>query len=106
MKKYEYKAKVIEVIDGDTVKLDVDLGFYTHLHIRGRLGNINAPEGKNTEAAKFLAEYLPVGCSVLISVKKTQEKYGRWVVEIFKEGESMSTSLNSLLLARGLVNPY
>jgi endonuclease YncB( thermonuclease family) len=37
-------AKVIDVIDGDTLRLDVDQGFSTHAHVAVRLADVRAPE--------------------------------------------------------------
>ena len=41
---YTYRAKLVKVVDGDTVDLDVDLGFHTTLRIRGRLIGVDTPE--------------------------------------------------------------
>ena len=41
---YEYKAKLIRVIDGDTVDAMIDLGFDTWVKKRVRLAGINAFE--------------------------------------------------------------
>ena len=41
---YTYKAKLKRVIDGDTVDLVVDAGFYISVHQRFRLKGIDAPE--------------------------------------------------------------
>jgi len=51
---YEYSAKLIRVIDGDTVDCTIDLGFDIHVNKRVRLAGINAPESrtKNLEEKK------------------------------------------------------
>lgn len=86
---YTYKATVLKVVDGDTVDIDIDLGFTIHVRQRVRLAGINAPE-KNTEegmaSATFLRERLPVGHQVLIKSSKPGggDKYGRylaWIIE-------------------------
>lgn len=41
---YDYKARVLEVHDGDTIKVDIDLGFHLHFKTDLRLEYINAPE--------------------------------------------------------------
>lgn len=41
---YEYKAKILEVIDGDTFILDIDLGFDIKIKITCRLLGIDTPE--------------------------------------------------------------
>mgnify|MGYP001304981027 FL=1 len=41
---YEYKAKVLRVVDGDTVDVLIDVGFSTFKKERVRLHGINTPE--------------------------------------------------------------
>ena len=99
---YKYSATVIKVVDGDTVDLNLDLGFKLRFQLRGRLTGINAPEGKQTEAADWLHQQLPIGKIVTVETKKTQEKYGRWLVTIFLDDKN----LNLELLEKGLAFPY
>jgi micrococcal nuclease len=42
---YEYRCKIVKIIDGDTVDVDIDLGFGVWLHKeRVRLYGIDTPE--------------------------------------------------------------
>ena len=41
---YEYKAKIIKVVDGDTVDVEIRLGFKISLQERLRLFGIDTPE--------------------------------------------------------------
>lgn len=105
---FEYHATVLRVVDGDTIDLDVDLGFHIHVQQRVRLAGINAPE-HGTEAGdaatKFLKELLfgmrtTAFQQVTIQSSKPPrtEKYGRWLADVTTEhGESVS----ELLLAAG-----
>jgi len=43
---YEYKAKCIRVVDGDTIDCEIHLGFDITIRERVRLANINAPESR------------------------------------------------------------
>lgn len=44
---YKYCAKVMSVYDGDTIRVDIDLGLKTWIKNESiRLNRINAPEGK------------------------------------------------------------
>tara|TARA_R100000152_G_C6781221_1_gene215258 strand:- start:2292 stop:2663 length:372 start_codon:yes stop_codon:yes gene_type:complete len=43
---YRYNAKLIRVVDGDTIDADIDLGFDVHVKKRIRLAGINAPESR------------------------------------------------------------
>ncbi len=46
---FEYNAKVLRVVDGDTVDAMVDLGFTTFKKVRIRLHGINAPESRTRD---------------------------------------------------------
>ena len=47
---YEYRCKVIKVIDGDTVDVDIDLGFDIMLRDeRGRIMGIDTPESRTRD---------------------------------------------------------
>lgn len=54
---YQYHIKVVRVIDGDTLEVDLDLGFYTRIRTRLRLFGVNCPE-LNTDAGKAAREYV------------------------------------------------
>ena len=43
---YNYNAKCIKVVDGDTIDAEIDLGFDIKVTKRIRLGGINAPESR------------------------------------------------------------
>ena len=48
---HEYRAKVIKIVDGDTVDLDIDLGFDVVLaNQRVRLYGIDTPESRTRDA--------------------------------------------------------
>ena len=46
---YEYNAKLIRVIDGDTVDASIDLGFDVWVKKRIRLHGIDAPESRTRD---------------------------------------------------------
>lgn len=83
---YEYVCKLSRVVDGDTVIIDVDLGFTVHVNVGFRLLGINAPEvvgvtHKDGLAAKqHLSTLLGQGTIVVKSLKPLKtDKYGRWL---------------------------
>jgi micrococcal nuclease len=87
---YEYAATVIGVVDGDSVRLDVDLGFSIRQRMALRLWGIDAPEivGETRaagEAARdFLRGLLPVGAKVRITTFKDKgDKYGRLLANVW-----------------------
>ena len=48
---FEYKCKLVKVVDGDTVDVDIDLGFGVWLqNQRIRLYGIDTPESRTSDA--------------------------------------------------------
>lgn len=88
------RVRVIEVKDGDTVKLELDLGFNTKYTDDFRIDGIDAPEisKKATREAglKAKAELVRIlgdGSRVSVTtMKPAREKYGRWLVDPFVHG--------------------
>ncbi len=82
---YLYKAKILEVIDGDTLILNIDLGFQVWKEQRVRLAQINCPE-KFTKAGQkafnFLRQKATTLDTILIQTKKI-DIYGRYLAHIF-----------------------
>lgn len=87
---YQYRAKILKVLDGDTVQVDLDLGFNIVLsNQKVRLAGIDTPESRtaNTEekprgllSKKKLQEKLPVGSYAMIETLKSDsndDKFGR-----------------------------
>lgn len=82
---YTYNAKVVKIVDGDTVDVLVDLGFEVYKKVRCRLAGINAPEMSTAEgkvAKEFLVTTLPLDTPVVI-ISREYDKYGRSVATIF-----------------------
>lgn len=78
MDTYVRGARVVRVVDGDTVLLDVDLGFYVHVRMSCRLAGINAREHNQpggAEATAHLAALLMEGESVTVG-SVSADKYG------------------------------
>jgi micrococcal nuclease len=87
---YQYKAKILKVIDGDTVNIDLDLGFNIVLaNQKVRMVGVDTPESRTTNfeekprgllSKKKLAEKLPVGSWVKIETQRSDgndDKFGR-----------------------------
>jgi micrococcal nuclease len=106
---HEYRAYVRKVYDGDTITVDIDLGFDIILHKQKiRLLRINAPEvrGEQREAGLKSRDALraKIG-SKWIKLKTQQDKkgkYGRWLGEIWIEDECV----NDWLLSEGHAEEY
>ena len=68
---YEYKCKILRVVDGDTVDVDIDLGFGVWMHKeRVRMMGIDTPESRTRDkvekafglaSKERLKELLPIG---------------------------------------------
>jgi micrococcal nuclease len=93
---YEYKATVKRVIDGDSLVLDIDLGFYMFMkETKIRLYGLDTPEMNSEDpllrlqavlATRYLYDNLPVGSKVTIkTVLDKREKYGRLLATIITE---------------------
>lgn len=102
-------AVVIGVHDGDTVTLDVDLGYFAHCHVPHRLVGINAPE-LNTPEGKasrdYLREILPVGSEVVVRSHKdgrtiASDKYGgRFLADLVRKADGVS--INRAMVDSGM----
>ena len=92
---YTYKAHVTRVIDGDTVVLDIDLGFRMWAVMPIRLWGINAPErGKEGwgEAKAHLEQLLGEGV-VVVETRRNPEKYGRWLGIVHCSGVNVNDAM-------------
>ena len=120
---FEYNAKVLKVVDGDTVDALVDLGFSVHRKIRVRLYGIDAPESRTRDleekkkglAAKArLIEILDEHDYEIIIKSYGLGKYGRCLGELFyirvelsedengeEYKEELKTSINNQLIVEG-----
>lgn len=93
---YEYKAKLIKCVDGDTADFLVDLGFKTYKEIRTRFIDVDTPERGHAdyhEARKQLEVFLELAKdeegNITIKTGKTG-KYGRWLVDIEDVNSAMA----------------
>ena len=91
---YEYKAKIIEVYDGDTFTFEVDLGFSITVKEKIRLAGINTPEvrGKSKLEGIMVRDYVRsiiLGKEVIIQVFK-KGKFGRYIAYVFFDASYMT----------------
>jgi len=95
---YTYKAKLVRVIDGDTVDLLVDLGHRITIKERYRLSGINTPEvrGKEREAGlaakRFLMWELREDLVIQTDLDK-KGKYGRYLATLYVDGRNINQAL-------------
>jgi len=109
---YTYIARVIRVIDGDTIWVDIDCGFRVWCRQKVRLRGIDSPElptAAGVRAKSFAARELAEATFVVVTTTKP-DKYDRYLGDVFyapgeddpervlREGKF----LNRELLVRGL----
>ena len=102
---YEYKCKLVRVVDGDTVDIDIDLGFGVWLRKqRIRMYGIATPESRTSDdvekiyglaAKEFLVKWTNSGDLSLKTFKDGKGKYGRILGELWYGGEH---NINQLLI--------
>ena len=112
-KMYEYRAKVIKVIDGDTIDVDIDLGFGVILaKQRIRLYGIDTPESRTSDkvekfygklSSAFMKERCPRGSYITLrTYLDSKGKYGRILGEIIVD----DINLNKLMVEKSLAVEY
>ena len=113
---YEYRVKkVLKIVDGDTIDVDIDLGFNISYSQRVRLAGIDTPESR-TKDAREKALGLEVKNKVKSAIDsaktviiKTElpdstEKYGRILGWVYLDGSAKS--LNEQLIDEGYAWGY
>lgn len=107
---YTYKAKLVRIIDGDTVDAEIDLGFGVFINQRVRLYGINTPETRTLDleekerglAAKSrLVELLPKEF-IIETILNKRGKYGRILGILHVDNEDGSRiNINETLVKEG-----
>ena len=110
---YQYKIKkIIKVVDGDTIDVNIDLGFGITLQQRVRLKDINASETrtldleekkKGLEAKEWLTKELSREGDWIIETTK-EDKYGRILGTLYLVGDPVT--VNERMLNEGIAVPF
>ncbi len=112
---YNYKAKLVRAVDGDTVEVLIDLGFKFSFVERVRIAKIDAPEKKSSyilekTAGKKVADYLTKLLSekqlYLTTIKTKGDKYDRYLAEIIVDCGGGIFELSSHLMGLGFAHSY
>ena len=113
---YEYRVKKVnKIVDGDTIDVDIDLGFDISFSSRVRLAGIDTPESRTTdlkekalglEVKEKIKKELAAAKDVVIKTEKpdSSEKYGRILGWVFLDGSDVS--LNQKLINEGYAWTY
>jgi len=105
---YKYKARLVRVVDGDTIDCILDLGFDVSIKERVRLKGLDTPETRTKdlnekrlglEAKKFVEDmFQDKGNDVIIETEYRRGKYGRTIGTITFQDD---TVLNEMLITEG-----
>ncbi len=101
---FTYEAYPLEITDGDTIWIWIELGFGFETKQHVRLRGIDAPEIATREgqrAKRFVESQLKHVPSVTLTSTKS-DKYDRYLADIFYETKSGEQFLNNRLLKEGL----
>jgi micrococcal nuclease len=108
---YEYRCEVVKIIDGDTVDVDIDLGFGVWLKKeRIRLYGIDTPESRTRDkeekkyglaAKKFLTGMLDDKGGIILKTQKDAEgKFGRILGELWRTTDYADKSINDYMIEK------
>jgi micrococcal nuclease len=113
---YEYRVKkLIGVIDGDTIDVDIDLGFDISLMKRVRMAGIDTPESRTKdknekvlglESKEYLKYKLKDAKEIVIKTElpDSSEKYGRVLGWVYVDGQDKS--INESMIEDGYAWGY
>ena len=108
---YEYRCNIVKIIDGDTVDVDIDLGFGVWMtNERVRLYGIDTPESRTRDldekkygllAKSFLIRMLgDEGGIVLKTHKDAEGKFGRILGELWRTTDFADKSINDYMIEK------
>ena len=116
---YEYRAKILRVVDGDTVDVDIDLGFGVWMHKeRVRMMGIDTPESRTRDkvekkfglaSKEYVKAYLPIGSMQILKteIDKSGEdkkgKFGRILGDflVYDSKEDAKKKLTEIMISQG-----
>lgn len=107
---YHYIVHVVDVYDGDTCTVEIDLGLHTWIKVEKiRFNRINAPELRGAERVKglwsrdFLRSLILNKQLVIETIKNKKGKYRRYLGEIWLVDEKgKSININDVMVANGV----
>lgn len=114
---WRYLATLQEAVDGDTITISIDLGFYTsrleRVRLLGSAGGVDTPElhsrdpeervRANLARARVLA-LVPPGTQVrVITERDRRDGFGRFLAQVLLED---GRNLGDVLLSEGLAVPW
>ena len=106
---YEYRCKILRVVDGDTVDVDIDLGLGMWMHKeRVRMMGIDTPESRTRDkvekkfglaSKQFVKDMMPVGSKQVLktqidrSGEDKKGKFGRILGDFLIDGKKLTETM-------------
>lgn len=94
---WDYTARVLRVIDGDTLRVAIDLGYEITVVRNLRLYGVDTPEivgkdrARGLAAKRWMEALLPAGSVIYYrSIRDKRDKYGRYLADILIEGKPLA----------------
>lgn len=118
--KWQFKARPLRVVDGDTIDFMVDLGFSVYHRVRVRLNGVDAPEiygvkreSEEYQRGKAASEFAEVWLEdninedghCYITTHQQTGKFGRYLADVHS-GIDYSRNLNEDLVDEGYAEIY
>lgn len=112
---YTYEAQFIRVLDGDTIKVNISLGFNMWVHDKSiRLLEVYAPETHTKDAVEkengekvkaFVESKLNADAHIIVQTFKpdSQDLYGRYLAVIWVNGSNLNMDINEFMQKSGIV---
>jgi micrococcal nuclease len=108
---WTYRARLVRVIDADTLEMELDLGFGVVKSETLRLADLDAPELNTAEGRAVRAIVLDWvddakdgDWPLLVTTRKT-DKYRRYIATI-RDATTARPALNETLLTLGYAKPW
>lgn len=101
---YHYRAELVRVIDGDTIDVDIDLGFdRMRTRKRLRLLGVDAPERGQAGylEAKLFTEALLASATLIVVNTVSKDSFGRWLANVWCDGVSLNAQMAGNTLPQG-----
>lgn len=109
---YTYKAEVVNIVDGDTIDVNLDVGFHTHIFKRLRFLGIDTYETRGDErekgliAKERLRQLFAAAHAVYVQTEMDGTgKYGRVLAWVWVETVAGPNCVNAVLLDEGHGTP-
>lgn len=116
---HTYKCTILRVVDGDTVDVDIDLGFGVWMRKeRIRVLGIDTPESRTRDktekvygnlAKEFVKDFLPIGSKqTLVTEKDKTGKFGRILGKflVYDKKEDREMPLGKIMIREHLAVEY